>query len=269
MLYRADIIRTLGKNTSAPPRHWERKGGCFCAAARCEPPSLAVWSPNPRPHTLWAGSYHIVRAMVLRVCWGPKRKMHAACYQAVRQAQVCLQACKSPTLSRAAVVRRGTANLQAYRSPTLVLQSWSTEAMLATVASMQIINNSLQGRDGQQKYCQLASMQVTNSLLDCGRGHASSDQVVSQGTTITLSTWCVVSKRSRGSPLKQQGWKLGRKDAQCTKLHGKTGRMTLLPGISWLGHTNWKVLGPWLLDKFKKSNINPTIFIGLLWGGTS
>ena len=32
MLYIADIIRKLGeKNTFVPPRHWERKGGGYCA----------------------------------------------------------------------------------------------------------------------------------------------------------------------------------------------------------------------------------------------
>ena len=77
------------------------------------------------------------------------------------------------------MVSRRTANLQAYRSP--------THCCTAVEAN-----------------CQLTDTKATNT---------SSDAVVNQGTTNTLSTWCAVSKRSRGSPLKQQGSKTRQKIA--------------------------------------------------------
>ena len=136
-----------------------------------------------------------------------------------------------------------------------VLRPWSTEAMLAAVAS----NNSLQGQSGQQKNCQLASIQVTNSLLYCSRsqlphyrhkGHQCFQWRGSEsGQYQHIEHLMRGQQAEQRQPTQATGFENEAKNcAQCTKLHGKTMRMTLLPGISWLGHTNWKVLGPWLLS---------------------
>ena len=125
MLYIADIIRKLGekKHICATQTLRAQGWGLLCneigprgVSHRASPfgAPIHALTPSEPAHAILLGP-------CLRVCWNSKSKMPAACYQAVRQAQVGLQAYKSPTLCSAAVMSRSAPNLKAYKSPTFAI----------------------------------------------------------------------------------------------------------------------------------------------------